>query len=430
MTTYFSTKRPAEAFAISFDFTAKLGAENIASATLVAIDQTTLIDVSLTVLDVANQTNTTKIVYGWVRAGTSGHDYLITCTIIGDGAPASTYELEGILPVLEIPVVGTGTGGPGPIVPPSIEPVSLQEIKQHLRLDSGDFSDNLTTVQSLAPKSYAIANNYTTHVGAYSDVLGLSAVVTLDSGTNGSGGTGGTVDVKIQEGDTTTGPWTDWTGGSFTQVTLVNDNAVYEKAYTGTKQFIRVVAKVLQDACVFGVQINKYSSDATEDDLLTALVTAARQYVEAVTRRALITQTWDKNLNCWPHHNYIQIPHGQLQSVTSVKYTDSDGTVNTMTATAEYLVDAVSEPGRVVLPYGESWPSFTPYTVNPITIRYVCGYGSTAASVPSAIRTAIKMTVEDMFEHRSATHDKTGGNIQENKTVMALLWPYRLWGES
>jgi uncharacterized phiE125 gp8 family phage protein len=428
MTTYFSTKQPAEAFAISFDFTVKLGAENIASATLVAIDQTTLIDVSLTVLDVANQTNTTKIVYGWVRAGTSGHDYLITCTIIGDGAPASTYELEGILPVLEIPVVGTGTGGPGPIVPPSIEPVSLQEIKQHLRLDSGDFSDNLTTVQSLAPKSYAIANNYTTHVGAYSDVLGLSAVVTLDSGTNGSGGTGGTVDVKIQEGDTTTGPWTDWAGGSFTQVTLVNDNAVYEKAYTGTKQFIRVVAKVLQDACVFGVQINKYSSDATEDSLLSALIAAARQYVETVTRRALVTQTWDLNLDCWPDKNYVQLLYGQLQSVMSVKYTDSTGVVTTMGAGTGYLVDSSSEPGRIVLPFSVSWPSSTLYPMNPITIRYVCGYGATAASVPASIRTAIKMTVEDLFENRSAVHNRAGVQIQENKTVMALLWPYRLWG--
>jgi uncharacterized phiE125 gp8 family phage protein len=379
---------------------------------------------------------------------------------------------------------------------PSIEPVSLQQIKEHLRLDSGSFETNLTTVQMIPSGSHAVSAIYTlretmtldvapggagwaagdtitgnlsgktcqivekitgliyvvwnrsgtytlgeilsngvaaadqgltfpTFTSPYTDVLGLSAVVTLDSGTNL---TGGTVDAKIQECDTSTGTYTDWTGGAFTQVTTANDNAVQELSYTGSKQFIRIVAKVLVAACSFGIQIQKYSSDATEDTILTALITSARQYVEAVTRRALISQTWDLYLNEFPFINSFEIPLGSLQSITSMAYTDSSGTVTTMTATTDYIADTASEPGRVVLPYGIGWPSTTLHPVNPIAIRFVCGYGATAASVPASIRTAIKMTVEDLFENRSAVHNRAGVQIQENKTVMALLWPYRLWG--
>lgn len=103
MTAYLSSKQTFEAYAISFDFAAVLGAETIVSATLTAVDQTDLSDASLTLLDSAEQTNTDTIVYGWVRAGTSGHDYLITCQITGSGG--SQYELEAILPVEDVPAV-------------------------------------------------------------------------------------------------------------------------------------------------------------------------------------------------------------------------------------------------------------------------------------------------------------------------------------
>ena len=305
--------------------------------------------------------------------------------------------------------------------PPSVEPVSLQELKEHLRLDSGAFNDNLTPAQSIAPGSHVIAADYVTHVGAYADVLGYQAIVVLDAGTNGATGT---VDVKIQESDDHT-TWTDWTGGAFTQVTTANDNAVYKIAYTGNKQYIRPVAKVLLAACEFGVQILKYSSDATEDDILTSLIKTAREQVEVFTRRALITQTWDAYLDEFPRKNFIPLPFGQLQSVTSLSHTDSSGTLTTMIPITEYLVDTVSEPGRIVLPYGLSWPCYSWYPVNPIACRFICGYGA-AVNVPEGIKTAIKMVIADLYSERG---EKIVGNVAmfENQAAQMILWPFRLW---
>ncbi|MGR9116958.1 MAG: hypothetical protein ACU85E_14435, partial [Gammaproteobacteria bacterium] len=79
---------------------------------------------------------------------------------------------------------------------PTTEPLSLAEAKLHLRVDSGTFADNTDENQCLVPASYAVAADYTTHVGSTVEVLGYDSLVVLNSGTNGAGAT---VDCKIQE---------------------------------------------------------------------------------------------------------------------------------------------------------------------------------------------------------------------------------------
>jgi phage gp36-like protein len=105
MTTTLTSKQPAEAYAVSFDFARVLGAETIASATVTAIDQADLVDVSTVVLDAEKQSNSVTVVYAWVQAGTSGHRYLITCNVVGSAG--SLYELEAILPVEGNPSTST-----------------------------------------------------------------------------------------------------------------------------------------------------------------------------------------------------------------------------------------------------------------------------------------------------------------------------------
>jgi len=311
-------------------------------------------------------------------------------------------------------------------VAPTIEPITLADLKLHLRLDSGSFADNIDETQSIAPGLKTFIDNWTTHAGSAVEVLGYTAVVSFQSGTNGAGGT---VDVKIQECDRLAGTYTDWATGSFTQVTTANDNATYEKAYTGTKRYIKVVSKVLVADCSFGVTIIRLTATSVEDDLLTAIIQASRESVEDITRRALLTQTWDYYLDHFPGEDFIKIPFGNLQSVTHVKYTDSDGTQTTMVVTTEYIVETNGEGiGRVVLPYGESWPTFTEYPSNPIVIRFICGW-TAAASLPSKIRTAIKMICADLYTNRQ---HQSAGSAQiyfENKAVQRLLASSRLWDE-
>jgi uncharacterized phiE125 gp8 family phage protein len=312
-------------------------------------------------------------------------------------------------------------------VAPTIEPITLADAKMHLRLDSETLSGNLVSYNSLAAGSHAIANNYTTHVGTAVEVIGKQAVVFLRPVNNGASGT---VDTKIQESDDGT-TWTDVTSGAFTQVTEANDTTIQEKEYTGVKRYIRTASKVLVAACEFGTDIIVNAATTAEDDLLTDLITTAREHVEDICRRALLTQTWKYYLDAFPSDkDFIKIPFGNLASVTSVKWKDTDGTETTMTVTTDYLVETNGEGcGRIVLPYGESWPSDTLYPSNPITIEFVCGW-TTAALVPFKIKAAILMIIADLWENREAQIvNPTMEPYSTNKTVMNLLASARLWDE-
>ena len=141
------------------------------------------------------------------------------------------------------------------------------------------------------------------------------------------------------------------------------------------------------------------AATTAEDDDLTDLITDGRAYVEAVTGRALLTQTWDYYPKDWPEGNAIRLPFGNLQSVTSVSWKDTDGTETTLTVTTDYLVETNgNQCGRVVLPFSGSWPSGDLYPVNPIKIRFVCGW-LTAAAIPKNIKRAVKFAAEDAYYH-------------------------------
>lgn len=162
-----------------------------------------------------------------------------------------------------------------------------------------------------------------------------------------------------------------------------------------------------------------------DDDLFNDLIIpSARQYIEEATRRAFITQTWRLSLECWPDRNYIQLPKPPLVSVTSVTYTDNAGSA-TVLSSALYGVDTDSEPGRVVLNYGEVWPSATLRTMNPIQIIYVAGYGA-ASAVPARFKQAILLLVGHWYENREAI---VLGTISKEieLAVNSLIWVDRVF---
>lgn len=164
-----------------------------------------------------------------------------------------------------------------------------------------------------------------------------------------------------------------------------------------------------------------------DDFLLQDYITTARKYVEDLIGCALLTQTWKYYMNCWPNGDWFELPFPPLQSVTSVKYKDSNETEYTFSAN-DYLVDIVSEPGRVVLKYGETWPSETLSPRTPIYTEYECGYGDSPNDVPMNLRHAIIMLVGHYYEHREAfISGQFGGQIQEVPSGLnAIMEQYRL----
>lgn len=157
-------------------------------------------------------------------------------------------------------------------------------------------------------------------------------------------------------------------------------------------------------------------TESARDALIQSLIAGATDFSERETGRRWITQTWDLFLDAFPAWG-IEIPYPPLASLTSIKYVDSAGVEQTL-ASADYLVDVKSEPGRVTPAYGKTWPSIRSQ-MNAVTVRFVCGYGLHAA-VPERARTAQLLHVE-------AHHNRDDKQMQTLiEAAINLLRPLRL----
>lgn len=195
------------------------------------------------------------------------------------------------------------------------------------------------------------------------------------------------------------------------KITLVTDSAIEPLLKDTVKDHLRLV--------------RGYTD---EDDLLDNLIKASRGWAENYTGRAFINQTWRFYLDEFPWDNYIELPKGTLQSVTHLKYTDSGETQSTFSS-SDYTVDTASEPGRIVLDYGQSWPSVNLWPTNPIEIEYVAGYGSARTNIPMQIRQAMLLLIGHWYENREAflATRQTGQIAAVPLTLQSMLYSYRMW---
>lgn len=165
-----------------------------------------------------------------------------------------------------------------------------------------------------------------------------------------------------------------------------------------------------------------------EGTLLNGLITAAREYVEEFTRRALITQSWTLVMDAWPtasnnlgwwdgtrqgsltqgQAGYVELPIGPLQSITSIKTYDDDNSSTTFSF-SNYFADTNATPGQVILNTGATWPVFT-RTRNGIEIIYVAGYGDAATDVPGALKIAVKQLAAHWYENREFVKTQSDQN--------------------
>ena len=183
---------------------------------------------------------------------------------------------------------------------------------------------------------------------------------------------------------------------------------------------------------------------ADDDSLITALIRSARETAEAHMRRALVSQTWRLSLDRFPaalqpwwdgvreiadmpgdmsgDGGVIELPRPPLVSVTSVTaYDDSDNP--TVASASSYYVDSDTEPGRVILRSGKTWPVAV-RVAGAVEVLFVAGYGA-AGAVPQAIRQGMLLLIGHHFENREAEAAAAG----TLPAAVAALWrPYRVLG--
>lgn len=136
-----------------------------------------------------------------------------------------------------------------------------------------------------------------------------------------------------------------------------------------------------------------------DDTTIQRYVKAATQHIETVYGVAMLTQTKELVMDEWPC-DHIELVDYPVVSITSVKYTLSDGTETTW-ANTNYSVGLKSNPVRIVPNKHVVWPyagSLRP--VEAIAVRYVAGFGEAATDVPEPIRQAVALLTGHWYINR------------------------------
>ena len=179
-----------------------------------------------------------------------------------------------------------------------------------------------------------------------------------------------------------------------------------------------------------------------DDTYISALITAARQYVEKFTNRAIFNRSM--LLTCdyfpWPgwgttgatNRDYFlvnyyrgllfRLPFPSTVSVQSVSYLANDGVTVITIDPANYIVDTISEPARVSPAPGYTWPYQQNFIPGQVKINFTAGtyehptsatitVPSTApynVTLPNAAKLVTLSTVEDNDENTIACTNTAG----------------------
>lgn len=158
-----------------------------------------------------------------------------------------------------------------------------------------------------------------------------------------------------------------------------------------------------------------------DDDLISALISAARQDAEDFLGRCLPIQQWLFALDSFPsffignqapslpsydsYGNYtgmrsvvnplsILLPRPPLVSVQQIQYFDSTNTLQTLDPST-YQVDTISQPGRISATWGSQWPP-TAAVPNAVQISFTAG----SATIPANAAMAIKLRAANYYSNR------------------------------
>ena len=173
------------------------------------------------------------------------------------------------------------------------------------------------------------------------------------------------------------------------------------------------------------LRITPYGSPLAhpDDTYITGLITAAREWTEEYLQRPIGTQTLELALDAFPIEIELK---ADVQSVTSIKYIDSDITEQTIGNT-NYSLDNYSVPAWILQAVDYTWPT-TASVGNGVKVRFVAGYTDGLAEntnpCPKSIISAMLLIIGNLYENRQ--ENTKLATVSLPMGVYSLLQPYRL----
>lgn len=196
-----------------------------------------------------------------------------------------------------------------------------------------------------------------------------------------------------------------------------------QRCLLGPLELVTAATALPVDLAAAKLHLRKDTGD--EDALVEQWLRAATRYVETQTpgRRQMMSATYDLPVSGW-WGGPLRLPRPPLQSVTSVKYLDTDGAEQTWSS-ANYRVRTPQEqPGTVEILGTVSPPATYAWQDYPITVRFVAGWAA-ARDVPGTLKQAILLLAGHWDLNREAV-GTAGGEVA--LAVQSLLEAEGWWG--
>jgi uncharacterized phiE125 gp8 family phage protein len=154
-----------------------------------------------------------------------------------------------------------------------------------------------------------------------------------------------------------------------------------------------------------------------EDDLVRAIIVAARLMVEAEIGQVLIGQNWRLVGDAWPPGEAIPVRVGKVIAITGGRVFDASGAAIAMPASRFELLRDGDPPA--ILPLERPAPGRARAGIE-IDLRL--GFGETVQAVPETIRLAMRRLITLWYENRGDARDLQAGLPP---AIRALLRPFR-----
>lgn len=161
-----------------------------------------------------------------------------------------------------------------------------------------------------------------------------------------------------------------------------------------------------------------------QETLLQTLLASSRDHCERFTGRALISRELELWLSHWWEEGIfrdgrLRLPWPVVSLIESVKYLDSDGTLQTFSASTGWdaeLPEGDHAPrAEVFLRHGQCYPSARRQPAS-IKIQYTTGYGDTPDDVPGQIKHGLLIWIAEAYARRE---EATSGTIISTNPIAA-----------
>src|SRR5271166_1471534 len=149
-----------------------------------------------------------------------------------------------------------------------------------------------------------------------------------------------------------------------------------------------------------------------DDDLISFLITAAREACEMFCSRSFAPKSYVQTMDSFPYYtdtvlsqmayppsyyalpmysttlwNYsqmIKLYYPPCIEIQGIDYTDPNGENQTLEQDTDFLLDNINEPARIFPMPGQMWPPVL-YCPNAVRIRFTAGFGDTTSTDPAPI---------------------------------------------